>query len=258
MTQDTEEDWFAFGERLVELALSIFGDAELPITEKGATEPKVLAMALLARTVSNFKGASTLARQGLVVEARILARNCYENLLWIGGLAVRGDAFVKAMYDDECKSRIDRGQSVLAKKALNETLDQRLRAQLRLISRRPRRSSTLNAKSVARDGPLEEAYLVYSQLSADSAHPSFSALGRYIVRLEEDGEIVRAIDVAPWPKSGEIASTLNWACSALIGACVGVNELLGGTASGHRLSGVFEEYRALAGQTRSSEAAAPQ
>lgn len=84
--KEVEQIWFHFSDKLLEVALNIFGEAEVPITARGASERKVLAMTLLARSISNFKGVVTLARQGMVVEARILARNCYENLLWIGGL----------------------------------------------------------------------------------------------------------------------------------------------------------------------------
>ena len=79
--------WFEFTDKLIQMAYAIFGEAEAPITEKGASDPKVVAMTLLARTLSHFKSVVALTREGMVVEARILTRCCFENLLWIGGLA---------------------------------------------------------------------------------------------------------------------------------------------------------------------------
>jgi Family of unknown function (DUF5677) len=41
---------------------------------------------LMSRTLSNFRGVFTLIENGLVVEARILVRCCFENTFWMAGL----------------------------------------------------------------------------------------------------------------------------------------------------------------------------
>lgn len=243
--EQVKQRWFAFSDKLLETAHAIFGEAEAPITARGASEPKVLALALLARSISNFKAVVILAQQGMVVEARIVARNCYENLLWVGGLAAEGDGFVKAMFDDESKSKVGRGELILGRYQLNDEVEARLRAQLRQLNKRPKPAKSLNPKGVAQAGPLEHAYVVYSQLSADAAHPSLTALARYIGRAEEDGQTVRVIDVNPLPKPGEIATTMDWACNALIGVSVGVNQILEGTPAGQRLLPLADEYQSL-------------
>lgn len=246
MTEKEAEPWFRFSDKLLETALSIFGEAEVPITARGASEPKVLAMTLLVRSISNFTGVVMLSRQGMIVEARILARNCYENLLWIGGLASQGDAFVKAMLHDENKNKVGRGELLLGKYQLDDEVEKRLRAQLRVIHKQPKPSKSLNPNSVAQDGPLDHGYVIYSQLSADAAHPSLTALARYIGRADENGVSVRTIDVSPLPRPGEIATTMDWACNALIGICVGVNQILEGTPAGQTLLALADEYQSLA------------
>jgi hypothetical protein len=78
-----------------------------------------------------------LAREGRVVEARVLARCCFENNFWIAELAARGDAFVREMGDDESKSRKARGEFILSEGfRLDEEVEKRLKAQLRTAKKR--------------------------------------------------------------------------------------------------------------------------
>jgi hypothetical protein len=235
---------------LIQTAYAIFGEAEAPITQKGASDPKVVAKMLLARTLSNFKGAVASTREGLVVEARILTRCCFENLLWVGGLATQGDEFVRAMFHDEARSRKVRGEFILREAyELDQKVGQRLRAQLRDINKRSPKNKSLNPKGVAEDSVLRHAYLIYSQLSADAGHPTFSSLNRYIGKFEENGETVRGIDIAPPPKEQEILQTFDWACNAMVGVCIGVNQIVEGTPTGRTLLGIADEYQALTGHS---------
>ena len=52
--------------------------------------PRILALALLSRTLSNLKGVAILTERGLAVEARTLARCCYENLFMVGNACLEG------------------------------------------------------------------------------------------------------------------------------------------------------------------------
>jgi hypothetical protein len=63
--------------------------------------------------------------------------------------------------------------------------------------------------------------------------------------LKKDGETVRGFDCDPPVKEAEIAQTVDWACLALIGACVGVNQILEGTPAGQGLVKVADEWQAL-------------
>jgi hypothetical protein len=73
MTLNTEEHqakWIELGDKLLQLAGAIYSEADLLESEMGATDPKVVALALLCRTVGNFRGALSIVEQGLIVEAQ--------------------------------------------------------------------------------------------------------------------------------------------------------------------------------------------
>ncbi len=241
--------WFEFAEKLIQTAYSIFGDAQVPITEKGAGDPKVLAKILLARTLSNFKGAIALTRDGMTVEARILTRCCFENFLWIGGLQAKGDEFARAMRHEEGTSTKVRGEFIFREAIkLDEKVEKRIKAQLRDINKKWPKTKSLNVKDMAQGRMFRQARQVYRQLSSDAGHPSITSLNRYYIRkVEEDGETVRGIDVAPPPKEDELSQTLDWACEAMLKVCVEVNDILEGATAGQKLWAILDEYQALTG-----------
>jgi hypothetical protein len=169
--------------------------------------------------------------------------------LWVGSLQAKGDEFVRAMFHDEARSRKARGELILREAyQLDDKVQQRLRDQLRDISKKLPKQKSLSPKDVAEDSVLRHAYLIYAQLSADAGHPTFSSLNRYIGRFEENGETVRGIDIAPPPKEEELIQTLDWACNAMVGVCVGANQILEGTPTGQKLLGIADEYQALTGR----------
>ena len=182
-----EEEWYTFADRLILLAHAIFGEAKIDITEKLFGEPKILSLALLCRTVGNFKGVIVLTKQGLVVEARVLTRCCYENLFLIGGLIEHGDEFVKAMHQDQIRSLRSQGEFLLEDFDGADIGDadfvEQLRTRLIEMKSRWPKARLLNPKQAAKDSVLWKAYLFYSQLSGDAAHPSVLALKRHLVRF---------------------------------------------------------------------------
>ena len=56
----SKAQWLSFADRLIALAYAIFGEAKVEVTEKPFGEPKILSLALLCRTVGNFKGVVAL------------------------------------------------------------------------------------------------------------------------------------------------------------------------------------------------------
>ncbi len=105
--------WLKFTEKLLQIGYALFNGRQFPITGKGASDPSVLVITLLARSISNLRGVVLLVREGLVVEARTLVRCIFENLFRVGGLVTEGDAFAKEMFQDELTSRKLRGKIVL-------------------------------------------------------------------------------------------------------------------------------------------------
>jgi Family of unknown function (DUF5677) len=158
----------------------------------------VIAVALLLRTVSNFKGAIALTRARRVVEARVLTRCCFENIFYMSELTARGDAFVREMHNDESRSRKALSELILLEGlTLDAALKQRIRAQLREINQRAPKAKFLSITGVARGGSLADSEYLYRQLSRDAAHPTFTSLNRYVRRFEENRQIVRGLDADP-------------------------------------------------------------
>jgi hypothetical protein len=154
--------WLDFADKLSGIALSILAEATIPETEKGARHPKVIAATLLIRTRSNFIGAVSLTRARRVVEARVLTRCCFENVFYMAELTARGDEFVKEMHDDESKSRKTLGEVILSDGiALDSSVKEKLRAQLREINKRTPQARFLSITEVARGGLLAHSESIY-------------------------------------------------------------------------------------------------
>ena len=79
------------------------------VTKHGLYDPNFLAYLLLCRTRSNFAAAILLTKQRMIVEARTLARCCFENAFLVAGLREQGRAFADRMKEDDeagCKTRL--------------------------------------------------------------------------------------------------------------------------------------------------------
>jgi hypothetical protein len=106
--------WLALGDRLHENGKAIFDHSDVLESDVGTKDPKVVALTLLARTIGNFAGVvALLEKDHHLVEARTLARCCYENLLWIASLAKKGEEFIHAMELDDAASRMKRANGLL-------------------------------------------------------------------------------------------------------------------------------------------------
>ena len=130
-------------------AFEIFSSAEVPVSIKGYSDEKFLALTLLARTVSNLKGALLLLEAKRVVEARTITRCCLENFYWTVGLAEKGEDFVRKMRDDELSHRKVQGQSIFATQVqLEGDVRERLRTWMKATNRRFGEAKSLSPKHV--------------------------------------------------------------------------------------------------------------
>lgn len=235
--------WFAHAEELLQLASALYSEADQMETEYGASDPGVIAMALLCRTVGNFRGALAMVEEKLIVEARTLTRSCVENLIFIDKLAKDGVKIVKEIEANEYKSKEMRGQ-VLAQWGASQQTEppfvKELHGYLKSIKGKPK--EMINVKATARAGVLKDSYIIYSQLSSDAAHPSADSLSRYTQR-NSDGSLTIVADGLT--DDAEMLQTLEFACSMLLGVCVGTNQIIGALASGAKLEGLFQQFIAL-------------
>jgi Family of unknown function (DUF5677) len=192
----------ALAEKLHKVGLDIFATANVAITEKGFADEQVLALALLARTLSHLKGTLLLLREKRIVEARTITRSCYENLYWMIGLQRDGEEFGRRMLHDEMGHRKQLGQFLFENDiTLEPEIEDRLRAWLRDTKKRFADPKMLNPKQVAALSDIGRSYIFYGQLSSDSAHPSLTALNRYDVPHTADE--IGGIDVEPIVKDEE-------------------------------------------------------
>jgi hypothetical protein len=239
------EKLYPLGDKMIRAAVDIIGQCELVVTERGLTDPKLLSLALLSRTLANFKGVATLIKEELTVEARVLTRCLYENMFIAGGLHTEGAAFADKMISDEHAGRKNRARfsfenerifsalSLDTREALKEAVDS-FKAAPKLEYLHPKTASSVS--------PFKESYIAYSQLSGDAAHPTLTALRRH---LGMDANKVAYFDVLPPTKDEELDETLHLAFVALIGVMVVVNEMNGFTKAGEQLPALNGELKAL-------------
>lgn len=230
-------------EGLGQVALQIAEQAEVTITEHKLLDSKLLAVAILSRTLGNFKGAVRLVEQGLLVEARVLTRCCFENQLVLGGLYAKGVEFAQYIKADDVAGRKARLKFIADNEDIfhglsQETRDEMTKAQESLAASK---GSYMKFKDASAIGPFGEIYLAYSQYSGDAAHPTFTALMRHWARECQ----TLTIDVVPTQNDDQLDETLHLACISLMGVAVAANEMFGFTTAGKQLPRLNEGLRKL-------------
>jgi hypothetical protein len=163
-----------------------------------------------------------------IVEARTIARCCFENLFTIAALREGGQRFVSEMGEDDKASRKARAEFLIQQTGdmPGTEWQPKLRAFIASLGKGQTKRKSLDPKRVAARGPLLKGYVYYSELSSDAAHPTLDALQRYLGHAQENGEPIRTIDIDPLISPRERRMTLMMVCEALLGVCVGVMEIL--------------------------------
>lgn len=78
--QERKTNWSGHAQRLADVALEIISQCDRLDTTKGARDPKVIALALLSRSLGHLKATCRLLEIGLITEARTLTRSIRESL----------------------------------------------------------------------------------------------------------------------------------------------------------------------------------
>lgn len=107
------ESWRTLAERIYAKGVDVFNGCSVTPSEDGPRDPKVVALTLLARTLSTFDAATMLIENGHVVAARTLARCAHENLFWAAALVKEGKAFVERMELHDAANRMKAAQNML-------------------------------------------------------------------------------------------------------------------------------------------------
>jgi hypothetical protein len=235
-----------YAQRLLDASISVVAAARVQPNEHGARDPRIIALSLLCRSISNFRAAVRLVQQEQPVEARALVRLLYENLLWLGSLRERGAAFVQAMIDEEQHNRRALAQLTLdLTRKHSGDISSPDALQLRDIAKSLgylSKGKKLHAAKIASEGVVEVAYIEYQRFSLDSIHCSVTALGRHLSREKSQEMDELILSVVPNSSPKELFDTIVHACNALIGVAVAVNEIVGFTPASDNLVSVFEEF----------------
>ena len=232
---------FAFAKKVRRLAVGIVDAAIAEVVFEGKRDPKVYGLALLCRSISNFEGSLRMVRRDQAVESRTLVRSCFENLFLVAGLCEDGVDFVEAMRSDNAANRRSLGKlgpEALGSGAADSHLGEFLNAQIEGLLAEFPKPQKLRLNEMCK-GLMERAYRDYRGLSHDAAHTSVDALKRHY-RQGKKGR--RIVEVVPPFKPGERLATLDMACDAVFGACIGVSQILGGTSQDEAVRALFEKF----------------
>ncbi|WP_158813125.1 DUF5677 domain-containing protein [Methylocapsa sp. S129] len=240
-----EKQAFDFASELLGLAIDIVGASSVEVDLNSARDPKVVGLTLLCRTITNFRGALTMARDDQPVESRALVRLCFENLFLVAALCERGADFVRDMRSDEAANRKAIGElslKVSSPEARADKSAQIIRTQIRALLAEFPKPKKFSVKNVADEGVTSRSYLSYAVLSMDAGHASVTALRRHSKWEKEGDKHFLTMTVAPPFKPTERLATIDEACSALLGVSVGVNQLLEGTSQSDAIRAFAERF----------------
>jgi Family of unknown function (DUF5677) len=236
-----------FADKLLQVAIDVLaaGAASVKMDDTSVRDPKVVAFALLCRSISNFRAAILLAKDRQVMEARALVRCLFENVLWMGALLARGPNFVQDMMKDEAFNSTALRELALkmsGKHRFDLANNASLRSSLRALAKQFPNSKKLSAKTTAAAGRVEMAYLAYANLSLDAVHCSVSALARHLSPISlVDGTVQLTVSVEANTRPGELLETIQLACRALIVVGLDVSALIGVTGVSVQLQALFNE-----------------
>jgi hypothetical protein len=235
--------WFQFSDELRINALHLLNQPTLELGVAGLAQPKVLAAALLARTITNHKAVLMLLRAGLITEARTLTRSCLENVLWMRRIKAEGMEFVTAILDDARQANISFAKTLLPSADFLSKEDKG-HLQRHAMIKAPKKISP-SEKTDTDEAQAE--YLLFKGLSGDSAHPSARALSRHLP-TNVDGWIDEFFIEPPMSRQ-DLGFTLHFATSALLNAMSLDVDVQPNEQNEAILRDVGTEYNRLADQT---------
>lgn len=237
-----ENPWTTLANKLLALGYEIAGAAgpEVLRNDDHAGDIRLLAVQLIARSLSNMRGALAMAGADLVVEARVLSRCILENQFWIAGFANNSAEFRKLMIEDDLRRRGAKAQTLFKTGELPDSIEGKLREWMR-SNKAWQRAKSIAPKQLAQDAQIADAYLFYELLSTD-AHPTVFALNRYVI--SRDGIEIIEIDLDPTPTRAELDDTVGLACFGLVNVLVGGCQILRSKAA-DRADELAREYLEL-------------
>lgn len=243
--------WRAMLDRIVSRGKLVFDTASVDRTDKGTKDPKVWALALLARTVSNVEGALVVLNAGHPIEARTLVRCAYENFFCAAALVKTGGDFIRVMELDDAMSRKTQAKQLqgwAGKQKQQPDFTEELSKFTAALAEKHPKPLYLDFQKAAKAGMIDDPYIFYKVLSNDAAHPTVTSLSHYITWDGDDTEW--ALSAKPELDPDEIEETLEFACGVMLGVTVAVNEAVGGGTDGESLFKLSDDLRALSNASK--------
>lgn len=214
-------EWFSLADRMSAIGQKI-AEADRNIEKSdGLADDRVLSLLLFFRCLSNLNGAILMAERAMMIEARTLTRSCGESAICMAGIKFDVDQW-KALLHDELASRKSRAKFLLKNERWLPDGDvKKLRLYVEGLEEQGK-LSPLRLDEIANKAGLDIHYLLFRQLSADSAHPTVEALNRYVVE-KPDGD-VEEVQLVPKFTGNEISDTLSIATNFFFVACAVITE----------------------------------
>ncbi len=229
-------DWVLLATDMVAAVEFVSSTAEVEPSDG----PQLAKFAVLARSHGHMSAIILLIKAGQIVEARIITRSLLENFFLAVALAENNSASFLDLENDRRASRLKRVKLMTENgNSFSPTQIAQAQAYLKRIAK----GRFMNPGSVVNRTSIRNTYIIYAQLSGDSAHPSLDALDRHIIRNGK-GHLTE-LSVAPVTERDESRDTVFWACMALLGILVSVQDLPGATQAGPHISAISERYLRL-------------
>ncbi len=236
-------DTFALADSLNGVAHAIIANTKIANVDGEMDQTRVMVAMLLVRAVSNFQGSIILCERGLIVEARTLARSCFESAACLTAIAKHGETAIERMVENTIKGKKKRANAIKGGSLAGYVDDDGLKnVQAYLDETVDEGKRGFPIEEMANLGELGPLYIFYRQLSADAAHPNLEALERYYDETVRDG--VQTLLWGPAIATQQIDSTILHGCCFMLAACNAANGLFGNDEIGAHLAESFALYTA--------------
>jgi hypothetical protein len=191
--QGKKVKWFDYCRRLHTAGTRIIEESDRMTIGSRTNDPKVLALQILCRTLSNFNAAVLLIETNFIVEARTLTRSCFENFLWLAELADRGAEFVEEMVRDETASQQGRGKIALSWSERLEqgtSYEEGLRKRLDHLATKYPKAKAIRFSELGKGKKVDDSYMWFKELRLD-LYPYLSRLCILLVVRHACSEAVK-------------------------------------------------------------------
>jgi hypothetical protein len=131
----------------------------------------------LMRSATIFQGLLLLIERGMVNEGRIFIRSLIENAFFVAALEQSHDDIVNYLHETDKFSKHQMAKMLLAQGAISPNHPHYKKIK-KIAETKTKSPPTI--KSISKLGPLEQKYLMYSQLSSEAMHFSAASLSKYM------------------------------------------------------------------------------